>query len=344
MRNALNGVGGRNNIIVCVIGSVMQILSDADLYSMKTLDATLRKNLEANIYAGAHKAIIESSGSWDEYPWHSGRKGIASHQVNSSQALSIDVFGTVKSSFNQAARDAVMNALAAELGMKPDQGWEIGLEWIDCNNCLREPRQTQVDVKAQARNSLILMECKFSEQDGGSCSQVKPLQKGKYKGICQCNGSYRVQTNPVGGQKAKCALTAKEIRYWDLIPQIFEFDSRQQYEKCPFRGGWFQWMRNLVLCRELAGNSLQPKVAVVYVDSPSMPFKQKMESGDWAKFLGTIKKKDLLSTLSYQRILELGAEALRSFPTERQTWEELNLHVQHKIDLVEMKMAAAIQQ
>ena len=82
----------------------MQILSDADLYSMKTLDATLRKNLEANIYAGAHKAIIESSGSWDEYPWHSGRKGIASHQVNSSQALSIDVFGTVKSSFVLALR------------------------------------------------------------------------------------------------------------------------------------------------------------------------------------------------------------------------------------------------
>ena len=103
-------------------------------------------------------------------------------------------------------------------------------------------------------------------------------------------------------------------------------------------------MRNLVLCRGLAGNSLQPKVAVVYVDSPSMPFKQKMESGEWAKFLGTLKKKDLLGTLSYQRVLKLGAEALRSFPTEWQTWEELNLHVQHKIDLVEKKMAAAIQQ
>jgi hypothetical protein len=43
-----------------------------------------------------------------------------------------------------------------------------------------------------------------------------------------------------------------------------------------------------------------------------MPFKQKMESGEWAKFLGTLKKKDLLGTISYQRILELSAEALRA--------------------------------
>jgi hypothetical protein len=318
MRNTLHAVGGGNNIIVSVIGSVMRMLSDADLYSMKTLDA-IREKLVANIYAGAHKAIIESCGSWDEYPWHRGRKGIDSHQDNSSQALSIDVFGTIKTSFNQAVRDAVMNGLAAELGMAPDQGWEIALEWMDEDNSLKEPRRTQVDVKAQAQKSLIIMECKFTEQDGGSCSQVKPLQKGKYKGICQCDGSYRVQTNPVNGKEECCALTAKGIRYWDVIPEIFEFDSRHEYEICPFRGGWFQWMRNLVLCSELTGNSLQPKVAIVYVDSPSMPFKKKMENGEWAEFMGTLKKNDLLSTLSYQRVLELGAEALRSFPAERQT-------------------------
>jgi hypothetical protein len=254
------------------------------------------------------------------------------------------VFGAIKVFRDQAARDAVMNGLAAELGIATDQGWEIALEWTDKNkNVLNEPRQTQVDVKAQAQKSLIIMECKFTEQDGGSCSQVKPLQKGKYKGICQCDGSYRVQTNPVNGKEECCALTAKGIRYWDLIPEIFEFDSNKEYPECPFKGGWFQWMRNLVLCRGLAGNSLQPKVAVVYVDSPSMPFKQKMESGEWAKFLGTLKKKDFLSTLSYQRVLELGAEALRSFPAERQTWENLKLHFQQKIDLVQKKMAAAIQ-
>ena len=51
----------------------------AHRYSMKTLAATLLKNLEANIYAAAHKAIIETSGSWDKYPWHWGRNRIDSH-------------------------------------------------------------------------------------------------------------------------------------------------------------------------------------------------------------------------------------------------------------------------
>jgi hypothetical protein len=324
------------SIMLQNIASVMSLSPYVDLYSMKTVNASIREKLEDNIFIAAHQAIIESCGSWDEYPWHWGRNGIDSHRENSSQALSIDVFGTIKAFSNQAARDAVMNALAAELGIEPDQGWKIDLEWIDKKkNILKELRQTQVDVKAQGQRTLILMECKFTEQDGGSCSQVKPLQKGKYKGICQCDGSYRVRVNPVNGKAEYCALTAKGIRYWDLIPNIFELDSRQEYEECPFRGGWFQWMRNLVLCRELAGNGLQPKVAVVYVDSPSMPFKQKMESGEWAEFLETLKKKDLLGTLSYQRVLELGAEALNTFEAERQTWEELKRHVQGKIARVE---------
>lgn len=47
-----------------------------------------------------------------------------------------------------------------------------------------------------------------------------------------------------------------------------------------------------------------------------------MESGDCAKFLGTLKEKALLSTLSYERVLELGLESLKSFENERQ-WEAL---------------------
>ncbi len=62
----------------------------------------------------------------------------------------------------------------------------------------------------------------------------------------QCDGSYRVQTNPVNGKPENCALTAKEIRYWDRIPEIFKFDRHKECRECPFRGGWFQWMRNLV--------------------------------------------------------------------------------------------------
>jgi hypothetical protein len=70
---------------------------------------------------------------------------------------------------------------------------------------------------------------------------------------------------------------------------------------------------------------------------PLLPFKKKIESGEWAEFLCTLKKKDLLGTLSYQRVLELGAAALNPFSTEQQTWDELKRQVQHKIISVESK-------
>ena len=295
---------------------------------MKIISPEMLEKIESNIFPAAHKAVE----NWKIYPWHTRGSGIDTWQPNSSQALSIDVFGTIMAFEKAEARDAVMNAIAAELGMEPDRDWEIELEWMDEENHLNEPRQTQIDVAAQSSKNLILMECKFTEQDGGSCSQVKPLPKGEFKGIRQCNGSYKEQANPVDGSKARCALTAKGIRYWDAIPEIFDFDSGTDYAECPFKGGWFQWMRNLALCHELAkACNRHGKAIVVYVDSSHMPFKQKMASGDWAEFLKALKKKTLLSTLSYQRVLELGAEALKPFVDERQAWEGLKKHVQDKV-------------
>jgi len=300
---------------------------------MAKLDTKTRQEIEKNIFSASHLAIKD----WDRYPWHRHGKQITTGWPNSSQALSIEVFGTLKALQNQLARDAVMNALVVELGMESDHDWAIDLEWMDNRNRLNEPRRTQVDVKAQGQKNLILMECKFTEQDGGTCSQVKPFRKGVGKGKRQCDGAYRVQINSVNGQMGSCALTVKGIRYWDLIPEVFNFDRHQEYEECPFKGGWFQWMRNLVLCQELARQGLQPKVAIVYVDSPSMPFKRKMVGGELDKFLWTLKNKALLNTLSYQRILELGAEALSTFETERRVWEALGLHVHNKIKLVESR-------
>jgi hypothetical protein len=306
--------------------------ADKHLIGEKPIDPAMRKQVESNIFHAAHRAIPD----WETYPWHTRSGGIDAWQPNSSQALSIDVFGTLRAFENQAARNAVMNAIAERLGLEPDHGWKIDLEWMDDKNGLKEPRRTQVDVRAQGQKNLILMECKFTEQDGGSCSQVNPLQKGEHKGKRQCTGAYRLQTNPVNGREARCALTAKGIRYWDLIPEIFNFDSRQEYDKCPFKGGWFQWMRNLALCAELArANPLRPKVVVVYVDSAHMPFKRKIDSGEWEGFVGALKTKKILSILSYGQVLELGEIALEPFDAERLIWKDLKKHVEDKVSRVE---------
>lgn len=298
---------------------------------MKKLDSNTRQEIEKNVFKAAHPAIE----NWDLYPWHRHGKQITTGRLNSSQALSLEVFGTLKA-MQTPPRDAVMNAVAVELGMEPDQEWDIKLEWTDDHNRLNERRKTQVDVKAQSRKNLLLMECKFTEEDGGSCSQVKPLQTAKHRGIRQCSGAYKRQVNPVNGKEEWCALSGKGIRYWELIPELFLFNRHQNHEECPFKGGWFQWMRNLVLCWEIARTEhLRPKVAVVYADAPGMPFRQKVHNGSWDKFLSGVRAKPILGIISYQRILELGATALRHFDAEQLIWEDLKKHVQSKVTRVE---------
>jgi hypothetical protein len=309
---------------------VMDILFAKDEKNL--INSNIRKKIEANIFYAAHPAIDD----WGSYLWHSRNGLIDTHQPNSSQALSMDVFGTLKAFKNRAACDSVMNAIAAEMGIERDYNWMIDLGWMDKENSLKEPHRTQVDVKAQGQKNVFIMECKFTEPDAGSCSQVKSLSNGKHKGKRQCNGAYRQQINPANGRQAKCALTAKGIRYWELIPEIFNFDNHQEYDECPFKGGWFQWMRNLVLCSELARlNNLHGKTFVVYVDSPRMPFRKIMDSGEWEKFLGTLKKKSLLGTISYGQILEFGQEALKPFKNEQKVWGTLRNHVLSKIMRVE---------
>jgi len=48
-----------------------------------------------------------------------------------------------------------------------------------------------------------------------------PPSVGAQAGVRQCNGNYEMQTNPVNEEKARCALTGKGIRYWELIPGVY---------------------------------------------------------------------------------------------------------------------------
>ena len=61
---------------------------------------------------------------------------------------------------------------------------------------LSELRETQIDVLAKSTSSIVALECKFTEADGGECSQVHKLGKSAHKGMCQCNGNYEEQVNP----------------------------------------------------------------------------------------------------------------------------------------------------
>lgn len=107
----------------------------------------------------------------------------------------------------------------------------LKLEWIDRDALLNEPIPTQVDAFAFGQRAVLVIECKFTE-GGGGCTQPNPRRKGAHKGLRQCNGDYAIQINPVNGVEARCALTGKQIRYWEIIPKIFGLDAEEDSRPC----------------------------------------------------------------------------------------------------------------
>lgn len=170
--------------------------------------------IRADLFPAAHASITD----WETFPKHRDSRGaIHSHKPHSSQALAIDVFGTL-GAVHEEHRTRVCDVLAAAAGLSPGGPWQVELEWCDPANHLAAKRATQVDALLVGAHAIIVAECKFTEP-GGGCSQTKRTPKGRGAGLPQCNGRYVPQVNPGNGVAASCALTGKGIRYWEVIPR-----------------------------------------------------------------------------------------------------------------------------
>lgn len=292
---------------------------------MSQLDGATRKRIAANIFPIAHDAIR----SWEAFPWHRDRGGRPTTYVPwSSQALAIDVFGTVSM---LPAKTRILNLWMAYLGLSRDDDWNICLEWQASRRLLNEPRPTQVDAVARGRKQLILFECKFTEASGGACSQPKRLAAGSAKGKIQCNGAYMQQRNPVNDIESSCSLTGKQIRYWDWIPDVIGYDNTQTHEPCPFAGSSFQWMRNLVVAAaEGHAAELRPAFVLVHagaLGSDTFPVAREVKSAAWQDIERRAAKGPVaLRVASYTRLLDHAIAGLPDVDTlvlkELRSWVE----------------------
>jgi hypothetical protein len=278
--------------------------------------------IKANLFPASHGAICD----WDTFPWHRDCHGIIqTHKLESSQALAIDVFGTIRVS---TERDRILGALARKSGVPSDGPWILELEWTEPNNLLSERRATQVDAIAFGRSAILVIECKFTEA-GGGCSQPNTLGEGAHRGLRQCNGNYAIQTNPVNGIVARCALTGKGIRYWETIPRIFGLDAEQDHSPCPFRGDAYQWMRNVVLADRLASACEKSAVVIAaYADADGFATAKKIRSGTLG--CATSSRVGSVIPLSYQSIIALA----QSVSEKADDWNELARWVELKIKTV----------
>ena len=250
--------------------------------------------------------------------------------MGSSQALGIDVLGTIKVSDE---RDRIIGAIARRCGVPGEGPWKLKLEWTDPANFLREPEAIQVDAIAFGKNGLLVFECKFAEA-GGGCGQPTPIATGIHSGLRQCTGDYLLQPNPLNGRASRCALTGKGVRYWELIPEVFGLDPEQDYRPCPFRDDSYEWMRNVLLAETLAAaRGVYGSVVAVYADG-NFDTAEKVRSGVLGRPAASGKK--LIFPMSYQEIVAL-AESLSDHPDQ---WVELGAWIDRKIAAAEAQQGS----
>jgi hypothetical protein len=279
-----------------------------------------RSAIEANLFPGSLPAIAD----WTQFPWHLHGNQIDSDVPHSSQALALSVFGFVKCA-PSAERDIAMNTLATLVGVPTGNGWRIELEWTDHGNPLKERQRTQLDVFAKHAAGMICVECKFGEGDGGPCSQPAVIRSGAHAGERQCNDSYAMQINPVNGREARCALTGKGIRYWQHATEVFTISADIDHRPCPFRYGWYQWMRNLTLCHALAeAVPCRGGVLVVYADAPGLPFAEKVRDAEWTRLRALVRRDRIgFEAVSYQSFLDESVTRIRDAGFNAATWAQL---------------------
>ncbi|OQB76662.1 MAG: hypothetical protein BWX92_01587 [Deltaproteobacteria bacterium ADurb.Bin135] len=280
-----------------------------------------------NIFPGAAHVLAGPA-----FPWHRDSKGdVTAGRLQSSQALAIDVFGTLKALKKPSL---IIDALMEKMGIPETGQWKIEIERTISPTVLGEPRPTQVDASAESETALVFFECKFTETDGGACSQTKRIGgRSRNRGMRQCSGDYVMQVNPVNGVRSRCALTGKGILYWEYVPRVLEIDSATDHRPCPFRGGWYQWMRNLVACDAIAQASGNRGIFVVlYADGP-FAMAEKVASPEWRDFCSLTEGKAVkFITLSYQDFLACTTAA--AAPPDVQVLTRLRDWVNGKIDTV----------
>src|SRR5581483_4264546 len=301
---------------------------------MKPLTSAEILAIEANLFRAA-RPIVRGR---PEFPWHRDRRGaVTAGQLVSSQALAVDFFGTIDA---LASRDAIVNGWMADLRLPFSGPWRVEFEVLVSRRLLGEPRPSQIDVGARGSNGLVLFECKFTEPDGGCCSQPIPIANGQHRGVRQCDGNFAEQVNPVTGTRSRCPLTSKGVKYWEIIPDVLAVDPRREYRPCPFAGGWYQWMRNLVAARAIGLDYRLPSAFVVTYTEGPFPMARKVATDDWTQFNTLADGRTVpFRTTSYQQLHALALATASD--SDRQTLRELQPWIDWKTVSASVKAESA---
>ena len=223
------------------------------------------------------------------------------HSLKSSQALAQSVFAAILV-FN---RLDLLGGITAECGrpafFNEQRDWKMNFEYE--LRGLNEPRPTSVDVLLNQPGRRVAIECKFTEQDFGTCSRTK---------LCQdnanyCNGSYQLQKD----RSHRCALAEREILYWEYLPHLFNWQSQRDQVPCPF-DDTYQLARSALAATLAPEGKLNPTrghVLAIY-DNRNPDFQPNGKAWtQWQAAISDCRYQGLFRRLSWQRLLTFLADA-----------------------------------
>jgi hypothetical protein len=124
-------------------------------------------------------------------------------------------------------------------------------------------------------------------------------------------------------------LSAKGIRYWEFIPQLFQIEPEVDQHPCPFAGSWYQWMRNITNAYAIAQSTgRQAAFYLVYADSPTLPIAKMVHSAQWEALARFIRKDRVnIGVISFQELLNMISEI-----DSGNSWRGLQTWVSKKIE------------
>jgi hypothetical protein len=159
--------------------------------------------------------------------------------MNSSQALAQTVLGNLSTH----GLLGVLTELAADegsplLGDAQPSAEAFAMEFkIDY---LREPRPTSLDGYVSGHYH-VAIECKFTEQEVGTCSRPRLTPADSNYAAEYCDGTYTRQR----ARAERCSLTEVGVSYWRHVPRLFRWPSDGDFIPCPLNKN-YQLVRNVL--------------------------------------------------------------------------------------------------
>lgn len=210
--------------------------------------------------------------------WHSHAES-----ENSSQALCLSAFGSLRAPKFKAVRDRLIANLVGSVfpqmrTRERPRKWEIKVEF-EAPELLSEygragAQSTSIDVLLTSSQEVVALEAKFDRDAGdgfGKCSQydARRVERG------QCAGYYGPGSDLKGKTSAWCRLEnwdgpRSPRAYWSLGRSYFSpsiFAPQAAEAVCPLRGSAYQLMRNFLFAAAYAEKYRMKDFGVIVVCS-----------------------------------------------------------------------------